>query len=145
MARVKIDMPEKLGFTTQIPVMIKDVNYGGHVGNDAILSIIHESRIRLLDSLGFKELDKTTNTGLIMADAALIYKGEGFHGDIFGVAIGADDFSPFGFDLYYRISTRRNENTIIIAEAKSGMIFFDYNTRKVARLPDNWKEKLTSI
>lgn len=142
MARVKIDMPEKLGFTTQIPVRITDINYGGHVGNDSLLSIIHQARVNYLDFLGFEE--RGPETGLIMADAALVYKGEGFKGDIFDIAIGAADISPFGFDIYYRITTVRDGKTIIIAEAKSGMIFFDYINRKVARLPEDWKEKLSA-
>jgi acyl-CoA thioesterase FadM len=145
MARVKIEMPELLGFHTQIPVRIQDVNYGGHVGNDAILSIIHEARIRFLASFGYAELDKAAQKGLIMADVALVYKGEAFHGDIFDIAIGAGDLSSFGFDIYYRITTTRDEKTILIAEAKSGMIFFDYNERKVARLPEDWKQNLTSV
>ncbi|QHS62428.1 thioesterase family protein [Chitinophaga agri] len=142
MARVKIDMPEKLGFTTQIPVRITDINYGGHVGNDSLLSIIHQARVNYLEFLGFEE--RGPETGLIMADAALVYKGEGFKGDIFDIAIGAADISPFGFDIYYRITTVRDSKTIIIAEAKSGMIFFDYINRKVARLPEDWKEKLSA-
>ena len=142
MARVKIDIPEQLGFNTQIPVTISYINYGSHVGNDAILSVMHEARFRFLASLGYKELDKELNIGVIMADVAVIYKGEGFHGDVFDIAVGAGDITPFGFDIYYRITTVRDGNTIVIAEAKSGMIYFDYNTRKVARLPEEWKEKL---
>ena len=142
MARVKIDMPEKLSYNTQIPVRVTDVNYGGHVGNDAILSILHQARIGYLDALGLEE--RGPETGLIMADAALVYKGEGFLRDIFDIAIGAADISPFGFDLYYRITTIRDGKTILIAEAKSGMIFFDYTNRKVARLPEAWKEKISA-
>jgi acyl-CoA thioesterase FadM len=140
MARVKINMPEKLGFTTQLPVRITDINYGGHVGNDSILSILHQARVDFLRSMGYEE--RGPNDGLIMADAALVYKGEGFAGDIFDIAIGVADITPFGFDVYYRITTVRNGNTVLITEAKSGMIFFDYNARKVARLPEDWKEKL---
>jgi acyl-CoA thioester hydrolase len=143
MARVKLELPEKMSFTTQIPVTIKDINYGGHVGNDSILSIIHEARIRFLASLGYKEMDKENGVGLIMADAAISYKGEGFHGDVFDIAIGVADISSFGFDIYYRITTNRENKTIVITEAKSGMIYFDYNERKVGRLPDAWKQKLT--
>jgi acyl-CoA thioester hydrolase len=142
MARVKIDMPEKLGFNTQIPVRVTDVNYGGHVGNDAILSIIHQARINFLHSVGFEE--RGAETGLIMADAALVYKGEGFMGDVFDIAIGVADISSFGFDIYYRITTLRDDKTVAIAEAKSGMVFFNYTNRKVARLPDDWKEKLSA-
>jgi len=143
MARVKIELPEKMSFTTQIAVTIKDVNYGGHVGNDSILSIIHEARIRFLASLGYKEMDKENGVGLIMADAAISYKGEGFHGDIFDIAVGVADITPFGFDIFYRITTTRQDKTIVITEAKSGMIYFDYNERKVGRLPETWKQKLT--
>ncbi|OMP80607.1 MULTISPECIES: thioesterase family protein [unclassified Chitinophaga] len=145
MARVKIELPEQMDFHTQLPVRIGDINYGGHVGNDAILSIIHEARLRFLANFGYGELDKDGQAGLIMADAALVYKGEGFHGDIFDIAVGADDFTPFGFDLYYRITTVRGDKTILIAEAKSGMIYFDYKTRKVARLPEEWKQTLSPV
>ncbi|SFE80985.1 Acyl-CoA thioesterase FadM [Chitinophaga sp. CF118] len=143
MARVRLDMPERMNFTTQIQVTINDVNYGGHVGNDSILSIIHEARIRFLASLGYKELDKENGIGLIMSDAAISYKGEGFHGDIFDIAVSVADISSFGFDIYYRITTTRDDKTIVITEAKSGMIYFDYNEHKVGRLPDAWKQKLT--
>jgi acyl-CoA thioester hydrolase len=143
MARVKIELPEKMSFTTQIQVTIKDINYGGHVGNDSILSIIHEARIRFLASLGYKEMDHENGVGLIMTDAAISYKGEGFHGDTFDIAVGVADISAFGFDIFYRITTNRQDKTIIITEAKSGMIYFDYNERKVGRLPDTWKQKLT--
>jgi len=142
MARIKIDLPEVFPFTIQIPVRIQDVNYGGHVGNDAILSIMHESRIQFLGSIGYKELDQEAGTGLIMTDVAVAYKGEGFHGDIFEVAVAAGEFNPLGFELFYRITTNRDAQTITIAEGKTGMIFFDYNRRKVAKLPADMKASL---
>ena len=43
MARIKIDLPGKFVFSTKIPVRITDINFGGHVGNDTILSIVHET------------------------------------------------------------------------------------------------------
>jgi acyl-CoA thioester hydrolase len=144
MARVRLELPEQMNFTTQIQVTVKDVNYGGHVGNDSILSIIHEARLRYLASMGYKELDKENGTGLIMADAAISYKGEGFYGDVLDIAVGSADISAFGFDIYYRITTNRDGKTVLLTEAKSGMIYFDYNERKVGRLPEAWKQKLTA-
>jgi acyl-CoA thioesterase FadM len=142
MARIKIDLPAAFPFRIQVPVRIQDVNYGGHVGNDAILSIMHEARIRFLESLGYKELDHESGTGLIMADVAVAYKGEGFHGDVFDVEVAAGEFNPFGFELFYRITANRNAQTIIIAEAKTGMICFNYNIRKIAKLPADMKARL---
>ncbi|SHM04395.1 Acyl-CoA thioesterase FadM [Chitinophaga jiangningensis] len=142
MARIKIDLPAAFPFSTQIPVRIQDVNYGGHVGNDAILSIMHESRLQYLQSIGYKELDLVTNTGLIMADVAIAYKGEAFHGDVLVVEVAAGEFSTFGFELFYRITTSRADKTHTIAEGKTGMVCFDYNTRKVARLSPEMKASL---
>lgn len=142
MGRVKIDLPESFPFSTTIPVRIQDINYGNHVGNDAILSIMHEVRIQFLASIGYVELDKVTNQGLIMADVVVSYKGEGFHRDIFKIEVAAGDFSAFGFDLFYKITAQRNEQIILIAEAKTGMLCFDYNTRKLARLSPEMKNRL---
>lgn len=142
MGRVKIDLPANFPFSTTIPVRIQDVNYGGHVGNDAILSILHEVRIQFLASIGSMELDKATGQGLIMADVAITYKGEGFHGDVFKIEVAAGDFSGFGFDLFYRITSTRNEQVVLIAEAKTGMLCFDYNTHNLARLSPDLKNRL---
>ncbi|ATL47412.1 thioesterase [Chitinophaga caeni] len=134
MARVKIDMPDRYAFSMQIPVRIQDVNYGGHVGNDAILSMIHDARVQFLKSLGASELD-AFGAGLIMADVAIVYKNESFHGDILQFEVCASEFSAFGFDLFYKVSTRREGKDLLIAEAKTGMVCFDYTQRKITKVP----------
>lgn len=141
MARVKLELPAQFNFSTNIPIRIQDLNYGKHVGNDAILSIMHEARIQYLQARGLKELDEA-GTGLIMADVAMAYKGESFHGDVLEVEVAAAEHSATGFDLYYRITALRKDTRILIAEAKTGMVCFDYTQRKVTRLPAAWKEQL---
>ena len=139
MARVKIDLPEKFLFSTNIKVRIGDVNYGGHVGNDAILAIAHDARLQFLHSLGYSELD-VEGTSLIMADSAVIYKGESFFGDTLKVEIGVNDIHKLGFDLIYKISNIENNKDI--AHIKTGMICFDYENRKIAALPEKAKNNL---
>lgn len=141
MARVKIEMPSAYRFSCTIPVRIGDVNYGKHVGNDAIVSILHESRMQFLASIGCTELD-AFGTGMIMSDLAVLYKGEAFYGDQLTVEVTADELSSAGFDPFYRISTERDGKKIILAEAKTGMICFNYEQRKVARLPEALKQQL---
>lgn len=141
MARVKIEMPSSYRFSCTIPVRIGDVNYGGHVGNDAIVSILHESRLQFLASIGCTELD-AYGTAMIMSDLAVLYKGEGFYGDQLTVEVTPEELTSAGFDLFYRISTERDGKKIILAEAKTGMICFNYEQRKVARLPEALKQQL---
>lgn len=143
MARIKLELPPESGFIAQIPVRIQDVNYGGHVGNDALVSVLHESRLQFLNSRAYRELDNEDGTSLIMSDVVMIYKGEAFHGDIFKVSVTPADFTPFGFDLYYRITAQRAEQTVLIAEAKTGMLCFDYSQRKLSKLTPAMKAALS--
>lgn len=136
MARIKLGLPEKFHFSTDIGVRIGDINYGGHLGNDAVLSIIHEARMRFLKSLGFSELD-CGGPGLIMSDAAIVFKSESFYGDIISVSVGVDEFNPMGCDIYYQLLNKENDKEI--ARAKTGIVFFDYEKRKPEKVPEKFK------
>ena len=140
MARIKIDIPDKIIGTFIIPVRIADINYGNHVGNDAFVSIIHEARMQWLKQYNYTEL-KIEGIGLIMTDLAIEFKSESFYGDVVEVKLGVDDITRVGFDLYYQLFAKRNNESILIANAKTGMVCFDYDIRKVAAIP----EKLSTI
>lgn len=131
-------LPDTFAFQTEIPVRISDINYGNHLGNDAVLSMMHEARVQYLKSLGYKELD-FEGVGLIMSDTAIIYKGEGFYGDILTVKVAAEDLNKYGFDLVYLFTNQHGKE---IACGKTGMLCFNYETRKLASLPEKAAEKL---
>ena len=132
MARVKVALSAAFLLTVQIPVRITDLNYGAHLGNDALLSILHEARVQFLHHYQLPEFDPVTKLGLIMADAAIEYKGEGFHGDVLHIQLAATDRHRYGFDVVYWV---KNQDGKEIARAKTGMLCFDYNTRKLRNLP----------
>jgi acyl-CoA thioester hydrolase len=142
MARIKIDLPESFSFSTSITVRITDLNYGAHVGNDTVLSFIHEARVRYLQSLGYSELN-LEGAGLIMADAALIFKNEIYYGDELLISIRATEFSRVGFDLIYKIEKKPADHPLILlALVKTAMVCFDYEQKKVITLPENAINKL---
>ena len=111
---------------------ITDLNYGAHLGNDALLSILHEARVQFLTHLGTAEFDPATRLGFIMVDVAIEYKAEAFYGDVLHIEIGANDLSKYGFDIVYQI---KNQVSKEVARAKTGMMYFDYATRKLRALP----------
>ncbi|MBS1781138.1 MAG: thioesterase family protein [Bacteroidetes bacterium] len=142
MSRVKIKFPdEKPLFSCSISVRIGDINYGNHLGNDSVLSIIHEARMQLLKSWGGNELD-IKNNSLIMADVMISYRGEAFYGDKLNVGIYADDITDRSFDLLYHMSAEQNGQVKDIAHAKTGMLCFDYSTRKIALMNEELKTLL---
>ncbi len=136
MARVQLDLPERFEFSTEIPIRISDINYGGHLGHDSILSLTHEARVRLLSRYGFTEMD-IDGCGLIIVDAIIVYKSEAFYGENLKIEVATRDFSKYGCDFIYKITEKETGREI--ARAKTGIVFFNYKERKVAPVPEKFK------
>ncbi|PSK94001.1 acyl-CoA thioesterase FadM [Taibaiella chishuiensis] len=135
MARVKLIFPSKNPiFSTEIPLRITDMNYGNHLGNDAVLSLMHDARMRFLASHNHTELE-IGGCGLIMADVMIAYKGQGYYGDLLKIELFCTEISSRSFDLMYKITAIRNNTYIDIADAKTGMVAFDYTSNKVTLIP----------
>ncbi len=130
MARVKFEVQGRQVFRTAITVRVDDVNYGGHLGNDSVLTLCHEARVRFMRSGGRSELD-FYGRGIIMTDAMVIYRSEGSLGDEIGITLYIDDIGKYGFDFYYALMCREKE----IARVKTGIVFFDYQEQKIAACP----------
>lgn len=132
-------MPAHFSFSTKISIRITDLNYGGHVGNDSFLSLIHEARQQFLRSHGYAEL-AIAGTGLIMADVAIEFKKELNYGDVVKISVAADGFDKFGFDLFYKMEL---ENGALAGKAKTGMLCYDYSAKKLVAVPAQVTEKLS--
>ena len=144
MPRLKIALPDVFLFTAEIPVRVTDINYGGHVGNDRILSIMHEARVQFYRSLGFKdEVSLEGSIGQIITDASIVYKSESFLGDVMLVQLAVMDFSKYGFDIAYLITNKITGKEI--ARAKTGIVCFDYQKRKVTGIPALLKQKMNAL
>ncbi len=141
MPRIKLEMPERYIFSTTIPIRISDINYGNHLANDALLSIIHEARLQFLMSLGYSELD-VEGSGIIMGDVAIIYKSQAYYGDTLKIDVAVGDFSRKSCDFYYRI-TKGDEK--VVAMCKTGIVFFDYDNGKPVNVPDYFIKKTKSL
>ncbi len=135
MARIKIEMPAVKLAEIIVPVRITDINYGNHVGNDAFVAIIHEARLQWLQQNGYTELN-FDEAALIMGDLAIEFKHEAFYGDHIVVKIFAGEISRVSFELFYELTAKRNEVSVLLAHAKTGMIYYNYTAKKTASLTD---------
>src|SRR5688500_5478600 len=144
MARIKLQMPGHFSFSCLIPIRITDINYGDHVGNDTILSIIHEARVQFLQGLGYSEMH-FAGAGMIMADAAIEFKSELLYGDTVIASVAVGEISKIGFELFYKLeTTRTNDNKrVLVATARTGMICYDYDRKKIINIPEEAKNKLS--
>ena len=132
MTRVRLDLPERLPYSTEIPVRISDINYGGHLGNDAVLSIVHEARVRFLRHHKFTELD-VAGAAILMVDAVIAYRSEGFYGDVLRVEVGVQDVQSAGCDIVFRLTNAGTGKEV--ARAKTGIVFVDPEGKKIIPVP----------
>ena len=145
MARIKINLPAKFSFSTNIPIRITDINFGGHVGNDTILSIVHEARAKFFQHLGYDELN-FWGVGTIMSDVAIEYKDQIFYRDEVIASVAVGEITKVAFDLFYKlekITVDKKQTTVALA--KTWMVCYDYDLKKVAAIPKKAIEKITSL
>lgn len=138
MARLKIDLPSSYHFTTEIPIRITDINYRGHLGNDAVLAILHEARLRMLIEHGWTEMN-IEGVSVIMSDSVVVYKSEGFYGESLRIQIAVKNFANFGCDIYYLVRERESGREVV--HSKAGIAFFNYETRKLAPVPEKFRRQ----
>jgi acyl-CoA thioester hydrolase len=136
MERVKVNLPAVFNFSTNLKIRITDINYGGHVGNDSFLSLIHEARQQFLNNFGYTEL-QIENVALIQADAVIEFKKELNYGDNVKISVAATGFDKYGFDIFYKLEIINHESTVLCAKAKTGMLCYDYRNKKLMPVPGN--------
>lgn len=145
MARVKVVPPDKFPFSITIPVRITDVNYGGHVGNDTVLSIVHEARVKFYQHLGFTELN-FGGVGTIMSDAAIEYKDQIYYGDEVIVSVAVGEITKISFELFYKLERRNPDGKQTTAAlVKTGIICYNYDLKKIVPIAAKAIEKITSL
>ncbi len=132
MARISIELPEQFPFSTELEVRVGDLNYGNHLGNDRVLTLIHEARRRFLESLGLEEIG-ADGLGFVIADAAVVYRAQAFYGDRLRIEVAAGNFGSRGCDFYYRIAHVNDSR--VVAEAKTGVVCFDFPAQKTISFP----------
>ncbi len=135
--RVSINFEDtNVAYKTIIPVLVNHLNYGNHLGYDSMLSIIQEARMRFLrdHKMGEKNIDG--NIGYLIADVALSYKSEAFHGDELEVMLSFSNVNRSSCDAFYKVSNTKSSK--IVALAKTGLSFYDFELKKNVRIPESF-------
>jgi len=133
MPRLKLDPLPRYAVETEITVRTTDLNYGGHLGNDRLLALVHEARVDFLARYGLSEMD-CAGVSLIMGDAAIVFQGEAFAGDRIRIETTAAEPGGSGFRLFHRLTRTATAKPVALVE--TGMICFDYRTRRIRPLPE---------
>lgn len=143
MARLSLHFPEnQYCYTTLLTVRVTDINAANHLGNDSMISMISEARARFLFEFGIGETEDN-GTGIIVTDLATTYKAEAHARDQLQFEVGVMDFNKYGGDITFRITRPRDDS--LIAMAKSGFVFYDYQQASVVAMPENFRTKFPLV
>ncbi|WP_372779643.1 acyl-CoA thioesterase [Litorivivens sp.] len=142
MSRVSIALPEIFQFTTELPVLIGQVNSGNHLGNDALVSVMNEARVRFTRQQGFLENDVARGLTMVNADLAVVYQSEAHYGEVLVVSIAAVNFHRCGYDFVYRLTDKASGRAI--AQGKTAHILIDAEARKPISEPPGYFDPLRS-
>ncbi|MEA1923310.1 MAG: thioesterase family protein [Pseudomonadota bacterium] len=130
--RLKLPEPQQFIYSTEIAPRISDINYGNHLGHDRLITLLHETRLRFMAKHGFSELD-VDGSSIIMADLAISYKTEVVYGESLTVDIALIEPSRAGCTFFYLVRKKSDQKEV--ARATTGIVFFDYQKKKITRIP----------
>ncbi|MRW93856.1 thioesterase [Duganella sp. FT80W] len=143
MARLKLDFPDDLFiYSTQLTVRVTDINGANHLGNDSMISMLSEARARFLYEQGVLETG-ADGVGIIVTDLATTYRAEAHARDQLVFEVGVMDFNQYGGDIIFRVSRPRDNR--LVAMAKYGFVFFNYNSGQVTAMPPEFLAKFPKV
>ncbi|HCH32359.1 MAG TPA: esterase [Oceanospirillaceae bacterium] len=122
-----------------LQVRVSDLNYGNHLGNDAILSYFHEIRVQWLSHNQLSEQD-VGGCGLIMTGANIDYLKQGHLHQKLTLSLSVSNIGKARFSLGYKLKEQKTGHPIATGSTHMGC--FDYQRQKPARMPPGFAELL---
>ena len=142
MPRIKLDEQREYTFHYTIRLQPRDINYSGHLGNDALVSLVGTARTNMFRSMGLSEIDLGDGqTGIIISDLVVNFKAEAFMFDELLIDTHIGEFSRNGFRMFHRVT----KGQTIVALAETGLTTFNYVSRKVAQVPEKFLKVLAEV
>lgn len=142
MNKISIPSIENPVFSTELSIRVYDLNYGNHLGNDSLVSLLHEARVQFLMQYGFTEID-VGGVGLLVTQLAVNYKAEAFYGNCVEIKMGIGHVSRTSVDLLYCVTFKGSSRKA--ATAMTTITFFDYKKSKVAKVPGCFLERMRGL
>lgn len=142
MPRTSLSEQPSYEFKYVLTLQPRDINYGGHLGNDSLVSLLGTARAQMFRTLGKSEMDVGDGkSGIIMADLVVNFKAEAFMFDELSVELHIGELSRTSFRIFYRV--KRGQSLIALAE--TGVAAYNYESRKIAAIPGVFLESLKAF
>ncbi|MBE0597323.1 MAG: thioesterase family protein [Desulfuromonadales bacterium] len=135
MARLQIDLPETFSYSTRLQVRLSELGGGLHLGNHMLVAYLNEAFFHFLREHGFSGYIE--KPGFINPEFSVLVTAETLYGESLRVDLALFENGPYGFDLIFRLVKESSGKEA--ARAKMTMLFFDYDQRRLERVPETFK------
>jgi acyl-CoA thioester hydrolase len=132
MPRTRLVQQKTYEFRSSVSVQPRDVNYGGHLGNDALIALVGTARALVFRALALSELDLGDGrTGMVMTDLTVNYKAEGYLFDELLIETHVGELTRTGFRFFHRVT----KGGKLVALVDTGFVAFDYASKRIVPVP----------
>ncbi|SDJ49088.1 acyl-CoA thioesterase [Billgrantia gudaonensis] len=140
MERIRLDFPdEAIIHRHTLAVRITDMNYGRHLGHDALVSLLHEARVAALASLGLVEWD-LGGCASVVADLAVQYQAEARWPDALMAETAVRPPEGKALTVYQRL--RHADDDRLVATARLNLVLLDPANGRPAAVPASVRDAL---
>ncbi|KPQ22891.1 MAG: putative thioesterase [Halomonas sp. HL-48] len=140
MERVQLDFPDAaIIHRHSLSVRVTDMNYGRHLGHDALVSLLHEARIQAFASLELPEWDMHGYPSVV-ADLAVQYQSEARWPDALLVETAVPSPEGKALTVYQRMI--HAESGRPVATARINQLLVDTATGRPVAVPASVVEAL---
>ncbi|MGL4568262.1 MAG: acyl-CoA thioesterase [Fusobacteriaceae bacterium] len=129
-------------FVTEYKVTVRDINYGGHMGNEVPLLLFQQVRIDFLKSYSLSEVDIGDGIGTIQRESHVKYNREVFLGDKLKISIDKIEIEKLSLKFYYTVY---NELEVNVVEGATLMLAYNYKLKKVSKVPESFRKIIEKI
>lgn len=126
---------------TTIKLRFRDFDALGHVNNAVYASYLEQARIAFFDEV-MVNCTHWMKVGLILARVEIDYKAPIRPEDVVFIETRISRVGTKSFEFSYRML--RNDN-LLMAEAKTAIVCFDYESHRSKAIPADWRARLDGI
>ena len=129
---------------THIQIRFKDIDLMGHVNNANHFSYLEVARAKYFDEVVGEDVD-WSKEGIILAKSTCDFKMPILFKDKVFVYTKCARIGNKSFELSYAIIKDEKGKEVLLAEASTVQVCFDYEKKENILMPEKWKKKIEAF
>ncbi|WP_219861318.1 acyl-CoA thioesterase [Vreelandella piezotolerans] len=140
MERVSLDFPlAAVIHRHSLTVRVTDMNYGRHLGHDALVSLLHEARAKAFMALDLPEWDMHGYPSVVV-DLAVQYQQQARFPDALVIETAVPEPEGKALTIYQRVI--KADTGDVVATARVNKLLLDLAVGRPVAIPDALKQTL---